>query len=167
MQAGNPAFGAPFQSGDVCCREGETHNLERPWNPEPVCKIEKELVDVTPAPVFPGLEGLNNRMIGRVEMLGGMRILRIVTATDMSTDKTDTQVHPGITHFQALLAAIGARCNLSYLVKMTTLFWHILLLSFFYENSSGRDNYCSLHGLRVAFPVSSRRHMPCRKVLFE
>lgn len=63
-------------------------------------------------------------MIGRVEMLCGMRILRIVTAADMSTDQTDTQMHPGIASFQAILAAIGARCHLSYLVKMATLVGH-------------------------------------------
>ena len=69
-------------------------------------------------------------MIGRVEMFGGMLILRIVAATDMSTDEADTQMHPGITHFQALLAAIGARGDLSYLVKMTTGLCHMFLLSF-------------------------------------
>jgi len=35
------------------------------WKPDSVSKIEHELVDVTPAPVFPRLEGLNDRMIGR------------------------------------------------------------------------------------------------------
>ena len=66
-------------------------------------------------------------MSGRVEMLGGMLILRIVAAADMTTDEADTQVHPGVTHFQALLAAIGARRDLAYLVKMTTLCCHISL----------------------------------------
>ena len=105
-------------------------DLARQWNPEPVCKIEKELVDVTPAPVLLWLEGLHDRMVGRVEMPGGMFILRIVTAADMSTDQTDTQMHPGVTHFQALLAAIGARCDLSDLVEVTTLVCHRFLLSF-------------------------------------
>jgi hypothetical protein len=92
--------------------------------PEPVCKIEKELVDVTPAPVLPWLEGLNDRMIGFVEMLGGMLILRIVAAADMPTDEADTQMHPGVTDFQTILATIGARGDLSYFVEMMTLFVH-------------------------------------------
>src|SRR5712691_656828 len=48
-------------------------------------KLEHHLVDVTPAPVLPWLEGLDNRVSGRVEMLGGVLILRRVTAADMST----------------------------------------------------------------------------------
>ncbi len=27
LQTGNPAFGAPFQGGDVCLREGQAHHL--------------------------------------------------------------------------------------------------------------------------------------------
>jgi hypothetical protein len=98
--------------------------------PESVSKIEEELVDVTPPPVLTRLEGLNDGMIGRVEMLGGMLILRIVAAADMSTDETDTQMHPGVPHFQALLAAIGARGDLSYLVKVMTLSCHRSLFPF-------------------------------------
>ncbi len=43
--------------------------------PDSVSKLELELVDVTPAPVFPWLEGLHDRMIGRVEVLGGVLVL--------------------------------------------------------------------------------------------
>jgi len=93
-------------------------------------KLEHDLVDVTPAPVFPWLEGLDNGVIGRVKMLGSVLIFRIVTAADMPAFQTEAQVDPGITRFQAILASIGTRCDLTYLVKMTTLFCHIFLLSF-------------------------------------
>ena len=43
--------------------------------PDRILKIEEELVEVTPAPVLIWLEGLNDRMVGRVEMLGGMLVL--------------------------------------------------------------------------------------------
>jgi hypothetical protein len=86
--------------------------------PDAVRKLEEELVDVTPAPVFPWLEGLNNGM------LGGVLVLGIVAAADMTTDETDTQMHPGIPDFQTILTAICTRGDLSYLVKMTTLFCH-------------------------------------------
>ncbi len=98
--------------------------------PDAVRKLEEELVDVTPAPVFPWLEGLNNGMIGRVEMLGGVLVLGIVAAADMTTDETDTQMHPGIPDFQTILTAICTRGDLSYLVKMTTLFCHCARFSF-------------------------------------
>ena len=69
-------------------------------------------------------------MVGRVEMLGGVLVLRIVTATDMSTGETEAQVHPGITHFQAFLAPIGARRDVTYLVEVATLLCHVCMLSF-------------------------------------
>jgi hypothetical protein len=42
----------------------------------------------------------------------------------MPAFKADAQVHPGVANFQAILAPISARCYLTYLVKMTTLFCH-------------------------------------------
>ena len=70
-------------------------------------------------------------MVGRVEMPGGVLILRVVTATDMSTRETDAQVYPGISNFQTVLASIGARCDFSYLIKMRTFLCHVLLLYHF------------------------------------
>jgi hypothetical protein len=104
-------------------------------------------------PVFPWLEGLHDRMIGRVEMPGGMLILRIVTAPDMSTDETDTQMHPGVTHFQTLLTAIGARGDLSYLVEVAALFCHRSLFPFkhlyacLYSTNLPSMKICPLHSL--------------------
>jgi hypothetical protein len=96
---------------------------------EELSKLEHELIDITPAPVLTRLEGLDNRVVGRVEMLGGVLVLRIVTATDMSTGETEAQVHPGITHFQAFLAPIGARRDVTYLVEVVTLLCHVFMLS--------------------------------------
>jgi hypothetical protein len=79
------------------------------WTPDRVLKIEEELVRVTPSPVLIGLEGLNDRVVGGVEMLGGMRILRVVAAADMPAFKTDSKVYPGVADFQAILAPIRAR----------------------------------------------------------
>src|SRR3989442_14449661 len=96
--------------------QGSTH--DKPWY---LCKVkhrssrlEEQLVDVTPGPVLTRLEGLNDRMVGGVEMPGGVLILRIVTATDMSTGETEAQVHPRITQSQTVLTSIGARRNLAY-----------------------------------------------------
>jgi len=63
-----------------------------------------------------------------VEMLGGVLILRIVTATDMSTDETEAQVHPGISNFQTVLTSLGARCDVFYLIKMRTSLCHVPFL---------------------------------------
>jgi hypothetical protein len=100
--------------------------------PGPVLEIEEELVNITPPPVFSWLERLNDWVIGLVEMPGGMLILRIVTAAHMPAFQANTQMDPGVTHFQAFLTPSGAGCDLSYLVKMMTLFCHISLSPFKY-----------------------------------
>jgi hypothetical protein len=63
-----------------------------------------------------------------MEMPGGVLILRIVTATDMSAGETETQVHPGISNFQTVLTPIGARCDVLYLIKMRASICHVLFL---------------------------------------
>ena len=65
-------------------------------------------------------------MIGRVEMPGGVLILRIVTATDMSTGETEAQVDPPVTGLQTILTAVYAWRDLSYLVEMCTWYFHFL-----------------------------------------
>jgi len=67
-------------------------------------------------------------MVGRVEMPGGVLVLRIVTAAHMSTRETDAQVYPGISHFQTVLTSISARCDFLYLIKMRTSLCHVLFL---------------------------------------
>ena len=79
-------------------------------------KLKHHLVDVTPAPVLSRLKGLDNRVIGRVEMFGGVLILRRVTAANMPAFETEAQVYPRIPDSQTILTAIRAGCNWSYLV---------------------------------------------------
>jgi len=86
--------------------------------------LEHHLIDVTPTPVFAWLKGLNKGMIRRVEMLGGMFVFRGIAAAHMSTDQTEAQVDPAVTYFQAILAALCARCDISYLAEMRTMFCH-------------------------------------------
>ena len=88
-------------------------------------KLEHYLVDVTPTPVFTRLEGLDNRVVGRVEMLRRVLILRGVTTSDMPANQALAQVNPAIANFQTVLTAIRARCDLSYLIQVTTLYCHV------------------------------------------
>ena len=78
--------------------------------------LEREVVDEAVIPVFTGLERLDNRVVGRVEVFGCVFILRIVTTANMPTFETEAQVYPRIPDSQTILTAICARCNLSYLV---------------------------------------------------
>jgi hypothetical protein len=68
--------------------------------------IQLNLVDVTPLPILAGFYGTDNWMLGRVEMLGGMCILRRIAATYVSAEQAHAQMHPGIAHFQAFLATL-------------------------------------------------------------
>jgi hypothetical protein len=107
-------------------------------NPDRIRKIQPELVSVTPSPILLWLEGLHDRVVGRVEMPGGMFILRLVAAADVPAFKTDAQVYPGVADFQAILAPIRAWCNLTYLVKMTTLFCHCARFPFSLSSMTSR-----------------------------
>lgn len=93
-------------------------------------KLKSKLVNVTPAPVLSRLKGLDNRVVGRMEMPGSVLILRVVATTNMSTGETEAQVNPGITGFQAIFAAVCTGGDLSYLVEMRTLFFHQSFPSF-------------------------------------
>jgi len=53
-------------------------------------QLEHNLIDITPTPVFARLEGLNNWMVGCMKMLGGMLVLRRITAANMATNKALT-----------------------------------------------------------------------------
>jgi len=55
-------------------------------------------------------------MVRRVEVFGGMLVLRRIAATNMPAFETDTQVYPCISDFQAILAAVCAGGDPSYLV---------------------------------------------------
>jgi len=47
-------------------------------------KIQLELVNITPTPIFARLGGPHDGMLGRVEVLGRMLILGRIAATNMS-----------------------------------------------------------------------------------
>src|SRR5216684_4578835 len=74
-------------------------------------KLEYYLVDVTPTPVFIRLEGLDNRVVGRVKMLGGVLILRRIATADMPAFETEAPVYPRIPVSQTIFTSIGARCD--------------------------------------------------------
>jgi hypothetical protein len=68
-------------------------------------------------------------MVAGVEMLGGVLVLRRVAAANVTTRKTEAQMHPAISDFQTVLTSIGAGCDLTYLIKMCTYLCHILFPS--------------------------------------
>ena len=67
-------------------------------------------------------------MIGRVEVLGGMLILRGVAAADVPTSLADAQMHPGIPECQTFFTTIRAGCNLVDQIEMCTDWIHRIFL---------------------------------------
>ena len=86
--------------------------------------LQHHLVYITPAPVFSRLKRLDNGVVRRVEVPGGMLVLRRIAAADMPAFETEAQVYPRISDSQTILAAIRTGGDVSYLVKMCTLCSH-------------------------------------------
>ena len=80
---------------------------------------ERDFVDVAPRPVLARLQRADDRMAAGGDVLAGVLVRRGVTASDVATGTTDTQVEPGSADLQAVLAArhVFRRLNL-YLVEV-------------------------------------------------
>lgn len=63
----------------------------------------KNLVEITPPPIFTRFARAHNWMFGRVKVLGSVFVFRRVTAADVSADEAFTQMHPSIAHCQTFL----------------------------------------------------------------
>src|SRR6059036_3873457 len=70
-------------------------------------ELHVDPVDVAPAPALPRLERGDDRMPGLLEMLGGVLVLRVVAASDVSARSAQAQMHPGVSRGEAFLAAVG------------------------------------------------------------
>ena len=68
-------------------------------------------------------------MLAPVKVLGGVLVFRGIAAAHMSTAKAQSQVDPGITNLDAILAFVfGSVLNLD-LIEMSASFGHVLYLS--------------------------------------
>jgi hypothetical protein len=72
-----------------------------------------------------------------MKMLSSVCILRGIAAANMPANKTLAQVYPGISNFQAILAAVSARRNFSNLVEVCTIRCH-QVFSFFLSLATAR-----------------------------
>ena len=57
-------------------------------------------------------------MLRHVEMLGRVLVLRAIAAADVPARAAEPQVHPAVTHLQALFTALGVRSDLLDLIEM-------------------------------------------------
>src|SRR5881397_934580 len=76
-------------------------------------EVERHLVDVAPSPTFGRVVAFDDRMAGRVEVLGGVMVRRAVAAADVAARPAEPQMHPDRIDLQALLAAERAGDDLA------------------------------------------------------
>ena len=58
-----------------------------------------------------------------MKMLGGVVILRLAAASDVTTSHTHSQMHPRIPDLKTLLAALCSRGNVPYKIAVTAFFF--------------------------------------------
>lgn len=80
--------------------------------------FQQDLVNITPAPAFPRLKGLDDRVSGDFIMTRGVLVLRVVAAAHIPAHQAQAQVHPAIARLQAILAALRTGGNLPDLVQV-------------------------------------------------
>jgi hypothetical protein len=88
--------------------------------------IDVDLIDVAPFPIFAGLEGLDNGVIGLVEVPSGVLVFGIIAAADVPARQADAQVNPAIARLQAILTTPCARLNLVNHIQVRTLLAHFI-----------------------------------------
>ena len=69
-------------------------------------RLEELLVHVAPAPVFVGLVRFYDGVVRRVVVPGGVLVLRVIAAADVSARLAQAQMHPVVPYLQAVLAAV-------------------------------------------------------------
>lgn len=90
--------------------------------------LDENLIHVAEPPVFAGLERLDDWVLGRLKVFGGVAVGARIATTDMPVGETLPQVDPGVAGFEALLAALGRGLHVAYLVEMAALLLHGRLL---------------------------------------
>jgi hypothetical protein len=94
------------------------------WRRLRPAQLEEELIRVAPEPVLSGLERSDYRMAACTVVLGGVRVLGAVAASNMATGLAHSKVHPGVTELKAFLASVAARLDVSHLAEMPALLCH-------------------------------------------
>jgi hypothetical protein len=91
---------------------------------EALLGLEHQLVDVAPEPIFARFDGLDDGVLRRAEMLGGVLVLGTIAASDVAAEATEAQVNPRVSHLQAFLAAICFGFDIANLVGVSAGFSH-------------------------------------------
>ena len=128
---------------------------------------QKHFIYIAPSPVFSRLKGLHYRMLGLMEVFGGVFVLRRIAAADVTADQALSQVDPGIAHLEALLTAFAAWLNLAnffYVLTSCLLVWHASLQENRSPHGRGRPRHTATGPvLREIFLLPTRPCSRCRR----
>jgi hypothetical protein len=89
-----------------------------------------DLIDITPDPRFSRLDRAHEWMLGVVEVLGRMPVLRRVAAGRMSTDHAHTQVDPRIASLHAVFTHVFVGLPYFDLIEVSAFVRHRFLRLF-------------------------------------
>src|SRR5262249_52274307 len=92
-------------------------------------QVEEDFVDIAPAPALRRVIALDDGMLGVMEVLGGVFVLRLAAAADMAAGTADTKVQPHVARLQTFLAAQRAGRHFANGGKMRAAVPHQALFS--------------------------------------
>ena len=81
-------------------------------------QVVRNLVYITPAPIFARLDGTNDGMAGRVIVLRRVPVFGGIATSDMATNEAQPEMDPGVAGLHAILADMASRLDISCLRDM-------------------------------------------------
>jgi hypothetical protein len=82
------------------------------------------LVNITPDPGLSRLDRAHERVLGLVEMLGGVFILRRIAARDVAAEQAHAQMNPRVARLNAVFTNVFFGFAKFDLVEVGTFLWH-------------------------------------------
>jgi hypothetical protein len=87
-------------------------------------RVELNLIYKTPAPVFARLERFHDRMLGCVEMFGGVFVFGAIAAAHVPTFQAQPQMDPVVAHFETFFAAVCVGLDRFHQRQVFAIFFH-------------------------------------------
>lgn len=112
-----------------------------PWSINRPVRLKHDVVDVAPAPVFPWLKGHDDRMLGRVKVLGGVPVPGTVATADVTALHAESEMDPGIACLQTIFTAVRTCVYLVNMASVCTGCCHLCSIPYSASGSGGRRRY--------------------------
>jgi hypothetical protein len=79
----------------------------QPWPSRNTHQFDESIVWIAIHPILMWLEGLDDLVLRLVKVLCGVTVLRLVTATDVTTDAAKAEMEPFVSHLETLFASVA------------------------------------------------------------